>query len=269
MFWVPDHTVGALTPGSRPTQAPPNKVDFQKFLRDSQIKALQAFGSSQNKGDSGEINPFQSHFWILNNMTKNLNLPSNIGQESFSQSTIDKAYGLRETLDVSTVAPLKNDSTKDFDVKSLAKNTARKYGIPESFFLKLIQSESNFNSRAESPKGAMGLGQLMPKTAEELGLRVEGDDAPGSVWHPESNLDASANYLDQLQKLYRAKGVDSEEVWKLAAGAYNAGMGNIQKAIDKMPADSTLKWDNVAQVLPEVTGGSSQETINYVDKIFA
>lgn len=269
MFWVPDHTIGGLTPGHRPTQAPPDKVDFQKFLRESQIKALQAFGTSQKNSESGEINPFQSHFWILNNMTKNLNISANIGAGSFAQSKIDKAYGLQENLNVSATDSLKDEPTQNFDVQSLAKNTAKKYGIPESFFLKLIKSESNFNPQAESPKGAMGLGQLMPKTAEELGLRIDGDDAPGSVWHPESNLDASANYLDQLQKLYRSKGVDSEEVWKLAAGAYNAGMGNIQKAINKMPEDSALKWDNVAQVLPEVTGRSSQETIKYVDKIFA
>ena len=69
--------------------------------------------------------------------------------------------------------------------------------------------------------------------------------------------------------MYRTKGVDPEEVWKLTAGAYNAGMGNIQKAINKIPKNSILTWDNVAQKLPEVTGRFSQETIEYVEKIFA
>ncbi len=272
MFRVPDHTIGAknaLTSGQRTMQTQPDKVDFQKFLRDSQIKALQVFGSSEKTSEMGGINPFQSHHWILNSMTKGLGDPSNFGKEAFSPSRIDKAYGMQEASKISAPETLENETTKDIDILSLVKDTAKKYGIPESFFLKLIKSESNFDPSAKSPKGAMGLGQLMPKTAEELGLRIDDDNSPGSVWDPKSNLDASANYLDRLQNLYRSKGANSDEIWKLAAGAYNAGMGNIQKAIDKMPDDSELRWNNIAEVLPEVTGRSSDETIGYVGKIFA
>jgi hypothetical protein len=274
MFSFPDPIIGAkskLVPGQSSPQTPPNQMDFQKFLKDSQMKALQVFGSSEKSNEMGGVNPFKSHFWILNSMNKGLGLggASDSGTEAFSSSRVDKAYGLQEASQLSTLGNLETETEKDTDILSLAKDTAKKYGIPESFFLKLIKSESNFDPSAKSPKGAMGLGQLMPRTAEELGLRIEDDRNPGSVWDPKSNLDASANYLDRLQNLYRSKGVDSEEVWKLSAGAYNAGMGNIQKAIDKMPEDSTLKWNNIAEVLPEVTGKSSQETINYVGKIFA
>ncbi len=274
MFSFPDPIIGAkgaLTSGQRSMQTPPDKVDFQKFLKDSQMKALQVFGSSEKSSEMGGVNPFKSHFWILNSMNKGLGLggSDNSETEAFSSSRIDKAYGLQEASKISVLGELETETSQNTDILSLAKDTAKKYGIPESFFLKLIKSESNFDPAAKSPKGAMGLGQLMPKTAEELGLRIDDDGNPGSVWDPKSNLDASADYLDRLQKLYRSKGVDSEEVWKLSAGAYNAGMGNIQKAIDKMPDDSALKWDNVADVLPEVTGRSSQETINYVGKIFA
>jgi hypothetical protein len=274
MFSFPDPIIGAksaLTSGQPNKKTPPDKIDFQKFLRDSQMKALQVFGSSEKSSEMGGINPFKSHFWVLNSMNKGLGLDgsANLGAEVFSPSRIDNAYGLQEASKISTLGELETKTSQDTDILSLAKDTAKKYGIPESFFLKLIKSESNFDPSAKSPKGAMGLGQLMPKTAEEFGLRIDDDGNPDSVWDPKSNLDASANYLERLQKLYRSKGVDSDEVWKLSAGAYNAGMGNIQKAIDKMPEGSPLKWNNIAEVLPEVTGRSSQETINYIGKIFA
>jgi soluble lytic murein transglycosylase-like protein len=272
MFSFPIPISGAtngLTPGQGSKQTPPDQIDFQNFLRESQMKALQVFASSEKSSEIGGINPFKNYSWILNIMNKGIGGPSSLGKEALSTFRIDKAYGLEGTSKIPISGLSETETAKDTDILSLAKDTAKKYGIPESFFLKLIKSESNFDPSAKSPKGAMGLGQLMPKTAEEFGLRIDNDGAPGSVWDPKSNLDASANYLDRLQKLYRSKGVDSEEVWKLSAGAYNAGMGNIQKAIDKMPEGSALKWDQVAQTLPQVTGRSSQETIGYVGKIFS
>ena len=49
-----------------------------------------------------------------------------------------------------------------------AKSAARKHGIPEDLFLRLVQQESGFNPRARSHKGAIGLAQLMPQTARAL-----------------------------------------------------------------------------------------------------
>ena len=183
-------------------------------------------------------------------------------QPTINSRTVLKSY--ETTKDLKKIIKTSNLSLEDLSIQVASNNS-----IPPKLFQKLIQTESGYNPKALSSKGAMGLGQLMPKTAVELGLRVEGNVSQGSVWDPESNLDGSAKYLDRLKNLYLSKGVDSDEVWKLAAGAYNAGMGNIQKVIDKMPEDSILKWKNIAEILPEVTGRSSEETIEYVEKIFA
>ena len=53
---------------------------------------------------------------------------------------------------------------------NLAREAARRYGVPEDLFISLIEQESGFNPTAESPKGAYGLTQLMPNTAAELGV---------------------------------------------------------------------------------------------------
>jgi soluble lytic murein transglycosylase-like protein len=95
---------------------------------------------------------------------------------------------------------------------AMARDAARRHGVPEDLFLKLVQQESGFNPKAVSSKGALGLAQLMPGTARLL--RVDPHD-------PYQNLDGGARYLMQQ---YRTFGN-----WRLALAAYNAGPGAVQK----------------------------------------
>ena len=188
---------------------------------------------------------------------------------------IQKSSILKLSIDPQKVLKsYKNENTKEasssfFNEESLvklAKQVAKNNDVPESFFQKLIQAESSFDPKAKSSRGAMGLGQLMPATAIELGLSLKKeDDSFGSVWHPESNLDASARYLKKLFDKYTRQGISENEAWNFAAGAYNAGMGNIGRAMEKL--GKVEKWDQVVTVLPQVTGKFSSETIKYVDRL--
>ncbi|NRB04630.1 MAG: lytic transglycosylase domain-containing protein [Rhodobacteraceae bacterium] len=94
----------------------------------------------------------------------------------------------------------------------LARAAARRHGVPEDLFLRLIQQESNWNPRAKSHKGALGLAQLMPATAQYL--RVNPHD-------PKENLEGGARYLKEQ---YREFGS-----WRLALAAYNAGPAAVKK----------------------------------------
>jgi soluble lytic murein transglycosylase-like protein len=87
-----------------------------------------------------------------------------------------------------------------------ARAAASRHGIPEDLFLRLVQQESGWNPNAVSHKGARGLAQLMPGTAELLGVRI--DD-------PAQNLDGGARYLRMM--------FDRFGTWRLALAAYNAG----------------------------------------------
>jgi len=87
-----------------------------------------------------------------------------------------------------------------------ARTAARRYGIPEDLYLRLVQQESGWNVAAVSSKGAVGLAQLLPTTATSLG--VDPHD-------PGQNLDGGARYLrDQFDRFGS---------WQLALAAYNAG----------------------------------------------
>jgi soluble lytic murein transglycosylase-like protein len=155
--------------------------------------------------------------------------------------------------------------TEEQSLFKLVNQVAQKNNVPERLFQKLIKTESGYNPNAKSARGAMGLGQLMPSTAKELGLNLKEDHSIGSVLHPESNLDASARYLRKLFDKYSNEGILNNEAWNFAAGAYNAGLGNISKAIEK--AGTVSKWNQVAAVLPEITGKYSSETIRYVNRL--
>lgn len=88
----------------------------------------------------------------------------------------------------------------------VARAAARRHGIPEDLFLRLVQQESNWNPEAVSHAGAIGLAQLMPDTAILLGV---------DPLDPTQNLDAGARYLAMQYRAFRR--------WDHALAAYNAG----------------------------------------------
>lgn len=91
----------------------------------------------------------------------------------------------------------------------LIKRTAYRYGVDPALVKALIHTESSFAVSAISPAGAIGLTQVMPKTALELGVR------PTDLWNPHVNVDTGVRYL--------ALNIQRFGSVKKALIAYNAG----------------------------------------------
>ena len=100
------------------------------------------------------------------------------------------------------------------DLRELAGAAARRHGLDPALVVAVVSVESAFRPGAVSPKGAQGLMQLMPRTAESLGV----EDA----FDPAQNLDGGTRHLGQLLTLY---GGDLAR----ALAAYNAGEGAVHR----------------------------------------
>ena len=124
------------------------------------------------------------------------------------------------------------------NLQELARIAAEKAGIDPALFKALVQQESGFNPNAVSSVGAQGLTQLMPKTAQMLGVTNPLD--------PVQNLDGGAKYLAQMLKQF---GGDVS----LALAAYNAGPGAVQRAGGVPPFKETQNY--VKRILSSMGGG--------------
>ena len=104
------------------------------------------------------------------------------------------------------------------------------HGVDYALLRALVAAESGFDPQAVSPKGAVGLMQLMPDTARRYGVR---DDKKATVekklTDPRTNTQAGTRYLRYLLDLFPGR-ID------LAVAAYNAGEGAVQKAGNQIPA---------------------------------
>jgi soluble lytic murein transglycosylase-like protein len=102
----------------------------------------------------------------------------------------------------------------------LIHENARLHNIRPDLVKAVVQVESAFNPYAESPKGALGLMQLMPATARQFGVT--------NAFNPIENVRAGVAYLRQLLDRYD----DNEQ---LALAAYNAGPGAVDKYGEAVP----------------------------------
>ncbi len=140
-------------------------------------------------------------------------------------NTIEKVQTPEEKKEVS--AEIKAESKEPLELKSkidlkaqsvnvdeLIETFSEKYGVDSDFIKAIIKQESGFNAKATSKKGAMGLMQLMPKTAESLGVI--------DAYNPSQNIEGGVKYLKGLLEKF-----DNNQ--ELALAAYNAGPNAVKK----------------------------------------
>jgi len=118
------------------------------------------------------------------------------------------------------------------DFEALIDEASRKFGVGKNIIRSVIKAESDFNSKAKSHAGAVGLMQLLPSTATELGVT--------DPYDPRENILGGTRYLAMLLDRY-------EGDLRLTLAAYNWGPGNLERAPDRLP----------------------RETENYVEKVLS
>jgi hypothetical protein len=125
----------------------------------------------------------------------------------------------------------------DTPISSLIDKAAQEHGMDPNLVRLVVQKESNYNPQAVSPKGAMGLMQLMPGTASLLGVQ--------DPFNPAQNIDGGVRYLKQCLERF-----DNNVC--LALAAYNSGPENVAKYHGVPPFAETRQ--DVSNILQDYTG---------------
>jgi hypothetical protein len=133
--------------------------------------------------------------------------------------------------------PAQTDSKGNTDYHGIVHEKAAVYNIDPSLIKAVIKTESNWNSRAISRKGAIGLMQLMPTTASEMNVR--------NPFNPEENIEGGTKYLKYLLERFNGD-------LTLALAAYNAGPKTVEKFGLVPPITETKQY--VSKVLSLYNG---------------
>jgi len=140
------------------------------------------------------------------------------------------------TAEEATVTPAKPVTAASTPASDIVERAASAYKVDPSLISAVIKAESGGNTRATSPKGAMGLMQLMPGTARDLGVT--------DPYDPGQNVMAGTKYLKMLLDRYNGNR-------DLALAAYNWGPGNLEKSHRSMPRETVEYVARIKKYLGE------------------
>jgi len=135
---------------------------------------------------------------------------------------------------IEQIRPQSDNKTTTSDFNAYIDQASRTYGVDKDLIRSVIRAESDFDPQATSSKGAMGLMQLMPDTARDLGVK--------DAYDPEENIMAGTRYLKSLLDRYEG------DVTR-ALAAYNWGMGNVERYPERMPQETREYIARITQYL--------------------
>ena len=149
-------------------------------------------------------------------------------------STVE-AHPLPAPVQPSIVQEMRPEALSKKPFATLIRAAADRHGVADNLLHAVIQVESAYRPNAQSPRGAMGLMQLMPATASRYNV--------GDPFDPAANIDAGTRYLRLLLDSYGMRG---------GLAAYNAGEGSVIKFKGVPPYSETRNYvERILRILDE------------------
>jgi soluble lytic murein transglycosylase-like protein len=157
------------------------------------------------------------------------NVPTSSRYEPFRGTGTVKTKGItakKQTIKI-TGRKSKRQKLSPKELSHMIHKTARAYNLDPELVKAVIKVESDGVINAVSPKGAIGLMQLMPGTARELGVR--------NPYNPKENIEGGSKYLRQMIEQFNGDIL-------LALAAYNAGPDAVRKYKGLPPYRETIRY---------------------------
>jgi len=177
------------------------------------------------------------------------------GETRFAERALDDSYRLLiKDLHAGgggrSTAASGNRHSPSADIRSALESAAKRHGLEYALLYAIAQVESGFNPMAVSPKGAVGVMQLMPGTAERYGVSAADEAALRVKLHQLSvNVETGGRYLRDLMRQFNGQ-------TELVLAAYNAGEGAVRKAGNRIPAypETQNYVGKVMSIIREIRG---------------
>jgi hypothetical protein len=227
---------GSDASGSSPSEIPDEKT-LRKLIEIIRLRIMLDERMLESMRDSGSDLSLYQRFarWQMGGINS---LPASV--EQAKQTEPVKPDSVRPAgqpvEEIPSVVRVHKASDRARQYEPVIQEASKTYGVDAELIRAVIRAESNFKNESTSPKGAMGLMQIMPETAKDLGIR--------NAYDPRENIMGGTRYLKNLLERYR------DDV-PTALAAYNWGMGNVERRPEKLPRETRVYINRIQQFMGE------------------
>ena len=205
---------------------------LSKYNSSDSINNLYGDGNKNNTNsseDSSLIITVKPDGTVITNKPQGGSSSSKPQDDSSSNNTVSNMDLTPSKVEYEGKTGLIFDTTKPKpskdEVIKMVEEIAPKYGLEPDMVKAVIETESSFNNQTISNKGAVGLMQLMPDAAREMGLIV--NDTIDERWDPKKNIEAGIKYLAKCRSIIGER--TGNYSWDFAFAGYNQGPYGVAK----------------------------------------
>ncbi len=222
--------------GSKPTEIPDEKT-LRKLIEIIRLRMMLDEHMLESMRDKGTDLSLYHRFarWQMSGTGSGLT-PAEPIKSAEPQKPAAGDLLQRSGEEIPSVVRVRKASDRARQYEPIIQQASATYGVDHELIRAVIRAESNFKNESTSPKGAMGLMQIMPETARDLGIR--------DAYDPQENIMGGTRYLKGLLERYRGD-------VPTALAAYNWGMGNVERRPEKLPRETTVYINRIQQFMSE------------------
>ena len=227
---------GSAAPGSSPTDVPDEKT-LRKLMEVIRLRMMMDEHMLESMRDKGSEHSLYQRFarWQTGALGATPAPAEQVGT-AVSMNPASEKPAQQAGEEIPSVVRVRKASERAKQYEPVIQEASKTYGVDPELIRAVIRAESNFKNESTSPKGAMGLMQIMPQTAKDLGIR--------DAYDPRENILGGTRYLKGLLERYRGD-------VPTALAAYNWGMGNVERRPEKLPRETQVYISRIQQFMGE------------------